>query len=155
MSWLDRTAANRDDLLALHPGLASTHHRVIDEIWSSSVDPRILELCRVRTATLVGNDRVLDQAMTPAAAAAGLAPELVTALPRWPNDPRFDRSTVACLTLTEQFVIDVHGVTDELVDEVRGHIGSDGVVTLTTALAIWEMVNRFDNALLSSGPQED
>jgi len=32
-------------------------------------------------------------------------------------------------------VIDVHGITDDQVAELEGHIGPDGVITLTTALA--------------------
>lgn len=150
MSWLRPTAASREDLLDLHPGLAASHREVVDEIWSSGVDPRILELCRVRTATLVGNRAAADEPMAPAAAAAGLAPDLVASLPRWPTDPRFDQAMRACLTLAEQFVLDVHGITDQLVDDVAGHLGSDGVVTLTTALATWEIIHRFDNALLGA-----
>lgn len=150
MSWLQPTAATREDLLALHPGLAASHRVVVEEIWSSGVDPRILELCRVRTATLVGNRAVATEPMTPAAAAAGLEPDLVASLPHWPSDPRFDPTMRACLTLAEQFVLDVHGVTDDLVDDVAGHLGPDGVVTLTTALATWEITNRFDNALLGT-----
>jgi len=148
MSWLNPTARTQADVLALHPGLAEAHEAVIDQIWRGTVDPRLLELCRVRTATLVGNRSVGTEPMS--AAAAGLDPELVAALPQWPSDPRFDEVMRACLTLAEQFVLDVHGVTDELVDEVSSHLGPEGVVTLTTALATWEITNRFDNALLGT-----
>jgi hypothetical protein len=150
MSWLLPIAASREDLLDLHPGLAASHRTVVDEIWSSGVDPRILELCRVRTATLVGNRAVAAEPMSPAAEAAGLEPDLVAAVPHWPTDPRFDQVMRACLTLAEQFVLDVHGITDDLVDEVASHLGPDGVVTLTTALATWEITHRFDNALLGA-----
>lgn len=154
MSWLDSTATSRDDLLGLHPGLAAAHDDVLAEIWNGSVDPRILELCRLRAATLVGNRRAWQAPMSPAAAAAGLDRDLVEALPRWPSDPRFDAATSACLLLAEQFVLDVHGVTDEMVDGVSNHIGPDGVITLTTALAMWEVTNRFDNALLDQPAPE-
>lgn len=150
MSWLRPTAENRDDVLALHPDLAAAHDAVIDQIWRGTVDPGLLELCRVRTATLVGNRAVGAEPMSPAAVAAGLDSDLVAALPRWPSDPRFDATMRACLTLAEQFVLDVHGVTDEMVDEVADHLGPEGVVTLTTALATWEITNRFDNALLGA-----
>ena len=50
-------------------------------------------------------------------------------------------------------MIDVHGITDEQVRELEGQIGPDGVVTLTTALAAWEITHRFDNALLSSATE--
>ncbi|MEL6984524.1 MAG: carboxymuconolactone decarboxylase family protein [Actinomycetota bacterium] len=150
MSWLNPTMDSRQDLLALHPGLAASHRTVEDEIWASGVDPHLLELCRVRTATLVGNRAVGAEPMSPAAAKAGLDADLVAALPQWPTDPRFTPAMRAALTLAEQFVLDVHGITDELVDEVAAHLGPDGVVTLTTALATWEITHRFDNALLGA-----
>lgn len=155
MSWLVDGARSRDDLLALHPGLAADHHGVLDEVWRGPVDPRILELCRLRTATILANARAWDEPRSPAAVEAGLDESLVAALAEWPTHSGFDAPTKRCLGLAEQYVIDVHGITDEQVAEVEEHIGADGVVTLTTALAAWEITHRFDNALLStSGDSE-
>ena len=150
MSWLLDGATNRDDLLALHPGLAADHQNVLDALWASSLDARILELVRLRTATILGNTKAWTEPRTPAAVAAGLDEAMVDSLSRWTSDDRFDDVTRACLGLAEQYVIDVHGITDEQVAELRGLIGSDGVVTLTTALATWEISHRFDNALLDT-----
>ena len=47
-------------------------------------------------------------------------------------------------------MIDVHGITDTQVAEVEGHLGPDGVIALTTALAAWEITHRFDNAFLDT-----
>ncbi len=148
MSWLVVDAQSRDDVLALHPALAAAHRRVLDEVWQGSVDTRILELCRLRTATLLGNTRAWDEPRSPAAIAAGLDESLVADLAQWPTHPGFDAPAKACLGLAEQYIIDVHGITDAQVAEVEGHIGPDGVITLTTALACWEITHRFDNALL-------
>lgn len=152
MSWLVEGAATQEDLLALHPGLAADHRQVVDEIWQGCVDPKILELCRLRMATLLGNERVWNQPRTAAAVAAGLDAALVDSLAQWPTDARFDDTTRMCLRLAEQYVIDVHGITDELVAQLAAAIGPDGVVTLTTALATWEITHRFDNALLDAMP---
>lgn len=150
MSWLLDGAENRDDLLALHPGLAADHQRILDELWQSSVDPRILEFCRLRTATLLGNTAAWNEPRSPAAVTAGLDEAMVSDLSLWVTDDRFDSATRACLQLAEQYVLDVHGITDQQVTEVAAAIGNDGVVTLTTALATWEISHRFDNALLPS-----
>lgn len=148
MSWLVEGATSRDDVMALHPGLAADHQRLLGEIWNSSVDPRILELCRLRTATILRNTRAWDEPRSPAAVEAGLDEALVAALAQWPTHPGFDDATRACLGLAEQYVIDVHGITDAQVADIEHHIGADGVITLTTALAVWEITHRFDNALL-------
>lgn len=148
MSWLLEGATSREELLELHPGLAADHQRILDELWQSSVDPRILELCRLRAATLLRNTHAWDEPRSPAAVAAGLDEAMVQSLSQWVADDRFDATTKTCLRLAEQYVIDVHGITDEQVAEVAEAIGSDGVVTLTTALATWEISHRFDNALL-------
>lgn len=150
MSWLDSTADSRDDLLALHPALAADHHRVLDAVWQGSVDPRILELCRLRMATILRNTVAWDEPRSPQAVAAGLDEALVDSLATWPTNPAFDDPTKACLGLAEQYVIDVHGITDAQVSDVQSHIGPDGVVTLTTAFAAWEITHRFDNALLGA-----
>ncbi len=150
MSWLVDGATSRDELLALHPMLAADHQRVLDEVWGSTVDAQILELCRLRTATILGNTRAWDEPRSPAAVQAGLDESLVTALAEWPTHAGFDAPTKLCLGLAEQYVIDVHGISDEQVTEVEQAIGADGVITLTTALAAWEITHRFDNALLTN-----
>ncbi len=149
MSWLLEGATTRDELLGMHAGLAAGHQQILDTLWDSSVDARILELCRLRAATLLGNTHAWDEPRSAAALAAGLDEDVVQALAQWPTDDRFDAMTRTCLALTEQYLIDVHGITDEQVGEVAAAIGSDGVITLTTALATWEISHRFDNALLS------
>lgn len=154
MSWLIKDAT-RDDLLALHPGLALAHHDLIDSIWDGPVDPRTLELCRVRTAMLLQSRVGLTEPLSAAAVAAGMTDDDVAALSTWTSSQRFDESVRDCLSLAEQFVLDVHGVTDELVARVSSHIGAEGVVTLTTALAAWEITHRMDNALLSDDSLED
>lgn len=154
-SWLRESARHRDDLLALHPPLAADHERMLDAVWNGSVDPRILELCRLRTATILRNDNAWHEPRSAQALAAGLDEALVDELAAWPTHPGFDAATKACLGLAEQYVIDVHGITEDQVADVGSHIGADGVVTLTTALAAWEITHRFDNAFFVDTPFAD
>ena len=101
-------------------------------------------------ATLLGNTVAWTEPRSPAAVEAGLDETLIDSLSTWATNPAFDAATRACIGLAEQYVIDVHGVTDEQVADVETNIGADGVVTLTTALAAWELTHRFDNALLDN-----
>lgn len=119
------------------------------------MDACVLEFCRLRTATILGNTIAWDEPRSAAALEAGLDESLVAALAQWPTHPGFDAATRACLSLAEHYVIDVHGITDAEVAEVESHIGSDGVIALTTALALWENTHRFDNALLDSPRRGD
>ena len=155
MSWLVEGARTREDVLALHPVLAADHQRALEEVWRSSVDARVLEYCRLRTATILGNTRAWDEPRSAAALAAGLDDALVDQLSQWPTHTGFDAAAKACLGLAEQFVIDVHGITDSQVSDVEAHVGADGVITLTTALALWEITHRFDNALLAQRAKGD
>lgn len=155
MSWLAEGARSREDLLALHPALAADHQRVLDEIWQSSVDACILEFCRLRTATILGNARAWAEPRSAAAVAAGLDESLVADLAKWSTHPGFGPAAKASLGLAEQYVIDIHGVTDDQVADLERHIGPDGVITLTTALAVWEITHRFDNSLLDPLPGGD
>lgn len=155
MSWLITSPATRDELLALHPGLAADHQAVLEAVWQGPVDPQILELCRLRMATLLANTIAWTEPRSPQAVAAGLDESLIGALSSWSTNPDFDAATRACIGLAEQYVIDVHGITDQQVAELEEHISADGVVTLTTALAIWDLTHRFDNALVEPAQLDD
>lgn len=148
-SWITGRTTTRDELLDLRPELAAEHRAVLDAIWSGPVPPRTLELCRLRTAMLL-QDHVALAERSPQA--HGLDDTVIGAIGSWLTDERFTEADRACLSLSEQYVIDVHGLTDDMVARVNDAIGPDGVVTLTTALALWELSHRFDNALLTTTP---
>ncbi len=147
VSWITGTSTSRDDLLDLRPSLASDHRSVLDTLWDGPVSGRTLELCRLRTAKLLGNQVGLAERT---ANVADLDESTIDALDAWPTDERFTEADRASIALSEQYVLDVHGVTDAMIDRVSNAVGSDGVVTLTTALALWELTHRFDNALLDT-----
>ena len=146
MSWLTEQSSDRDDLLDLRPELAADHRRILEEVWAGPLDPTLLELCRIRTAMLLGAT-VAQAERTPAAVSAGLDEHKVDALAAWPTDERFTDTERACLSYAEQFVIDVHGLSPAQSDAVASAVGSPGMISFTTALAMWEVTHRFDNAL--------
>lgn len=149
MSWLTGKASSRDELLDLRPELAEDHRAVLVGLWDGSVDPIVLELCRLRMATLLGVS-VASTERTPQATAAGLTEDKISLLPQWPRHDAFSTSERACLGFAEQFVLDVHGITPDQTAAVVDAVGSRGMITFTTALALWELTHRFDNALESS-----
>jgi alkylhydroperoxidase family enzyme len=150
-SWITGDATTRDELLDLRPELANDHRVILESIWQGPVRARTLELCRLRMATLLAADVALQE-RTPEAMNDGLDEATVQALPQWAIDDRFTEADRACINLAEQYVIDVHGVSDAMVSRVTDAVGSEGALTLTTAMAMWELTHRFDNALLATHP---
>ena len=132
--------------MARRPDLARDHQAVIDGLWDGSVDPRVLELCRLRTAKLIGSAAASAE-RTPG---TGVGEATIEALDSWPTDDRFSPIDRACLAYAEQFVLDVHGITGELTRAVVEALGEPGMVTFTTALAAWELSHRFDASLGSA-----
>lgn len=135
----------RRDVLGLRPELAVEHHRLLDAIWDRS-DPLLLELCRLRMATLMGAVAARAE-RSPEAVEAGLTEDLVDRLPGWPTDPAFTAARRAALGFTEQWVIDHHGITDDQVRAVATELGPEGAVVLTTALGVWDSQHRLDITL--------
>jgi alkylhydroperoxidase family enzyme len=104
-----------------------------DAAWAAT-SPRLLELCRVRIAILLGCTAEAD-ARTPG---SGVADDVLAAIRSWPTDPRFDPLDRACLAFTEHYVIDVASIDDATVDAVHEHLGDDGMVNFVNALLVVE-----------------
>jgi alkylhydroperoxidase family enzyme len=113
---------------------------VVQQAWDAT-DPVVLELCRVRMATLLAASTELGR-RTERAQAAGLDEAKIAELPAWPTSPQFDARERACLALAEQFVIDANGVTDEHVAEVTRHLGPEGTYAFVQALSVIETWQR-------------
>lgn len=101
--------------------------------WTAA-SPRLLELCRVRIASMLGCDAELA-ARTPD---TGLHDDLVAAVAAWPTDPRFEPADRACLAFTEHYVIDVASLDDATVEAVRVHLGDAGLQDFVSALLVLE-----------------
>lgn len=104
-----------------------------DAAWAAT-SPRLLELCRVRIATMLGC------AVEASARTAGtdVPAEMLDAIADWPTDPRFEPADRACLAFTEHYVIDVASVDDATVAAVREHLGDEGVQSFVSALLVVE-----------------
>ncbi len=127
---LDRVLADHGDVAA---GLADAHRGA----WAV-VDPRLLELCRLRVAMLLG----CQDELTVRTPGAGLGETEVAELAAWPTSPRFDDRDRAVLAFAEQYVIDVASLGDDLAAAVAGHLGPDGLVDLASGLLVIEQRQR-------------
>ena len=129
-----------DELFAPLPK-AHEHYRALDaRIWDGRIDPALLEVCRVRIATL-----------------HRCAPELAlhradigdkrAAIAQWPTSPLFDDVERALLRFTEQYVIDAQGVTDADAAGVASVLSGPEIAAFTVAIGAFDAICRFTLAL--------
>ncbi len=102
-----------------------------DAAWVATT-PRLLELCRIRIAGLLGCEaEVLDR--------TGVVDDgTLDALAAWPNDSRFTEGDRAGLAFAEHYIIDVASIDDSTVAAVREHIGDVGLQNFVSALLVVE-----------------
>ncbi len=109
-----------------------------------TIDADLLELVRLRIATLLRNPAELSR-LGPI---TSVPQEKIAALPAWPTSPLFTPRERACLALTEQFIIDANGVTDNMVADVTEHLGPEGCYAFVQAVSALE---GFQRACLTMG----
>lgn len=111
----------RDPLAALDPHVSEPLDELVEALDVTGVDASLLELCAARVEQMFGGE----------------------ALARTPAD---DREKFV-LAFTEQYVLDAHGVTDELCAELNAHLSPPELAALTTAIATFEALARSRAAL--------
>ncbi len=112
-----------------------------ERVWQDG-DPALLELARVRVAQLIGNPAAAQGPAFPAAAAGPELEAKVAALPDYPGSPLFSAAEREVVAVTEQFVIDVGGTTEDMRAELAGRFGADGARALVTAIYVVEFTQR-------------
>lgn len=117
-------------------------------------DGRLLELLRLRIALLLGNPAAVR---APWVSPAVLPDAVVARLPGWPHDPAFTERERDCLAFTEQFVMDVAGVTDVDAQAVHRHFDPDAFYALVQAIFLMEYAQRLElvAGLLAGGRSDD
>ena len=84
----------------------------------------------LRVAMLTRNSRELAR-RTPG---AHVSEEKIAALAQWPKSPLYSAAERACLEFTEQYVIDVAGMTDDIVNNLLKHYDSSAIFALVHAI---------------------
>ena len=98
----------------------------------------LLALVDLRIAQLLGDDPVPWTGAT----ALPLVDARREHLSQWPTSPLFSDEEREVLGLTEQFVIDVAGVDDQLRDRVRSVLGPSSVLDVVVALFVLDYGRR-------------
>lgn len=139
-----------DDVAALAPAGFAAAVEVHRTMWERA-DPVLLELARLRIAQLLGAPSSTRNEL---ARERGLDEAKITALPRWPSSPLYDERERACLTVTEQFMVDVNGVSDAHVDELLEHMSTSECNAFVSALWAFEQMQRLCLVLGVEPPPE-
>ena len=149
-SWLSGEAGGGttlDRVFGLVPEAYDAYRRLDDAIWDPDlVDPSLLELCRLRIAQLVGCDAELavrhDEAR-----ATGLTEAKIDELRQWPTSSHYSDGDRVVLNFAEKFVIDASSVDDDDCAALRAHLSDPAIAALTTAVALFDAMARFQVAL--------
>jgi hypothetical protein len=94
----------------------------------------LLGLCRARVRMLLGG----------AATVSDSHDEKTRSVADYPTSPLFSDVERLALEFTEQFVIDVAGMPDDLVAALRDHLGTEGVYALAMGLYAVDQAERLD-----------
>jgi alkylhydroperoxidase family enzyme len=150
VTWLPDTAAGEtplDRCFGLRPDAYARFRELYGGLWDPAViDPRVLELCRLRIGTILGSEA--ERAIRYAdGAAAGVTEADVAALPQWPSSRAFTDAERACIAFAEQYVMDPHGLTDDHFSALHDHFDEPALATLSLAVAMFDALTRFRLAL--------
>jgi alkylhydroperoxidase family enzyme len=150
MTWLAETAPGAtplDRTFGLRPDAYARFRELYGGLWDPAViDLRLLELCRLRIATIVGCDGERAVRFSDAVD-AGVTEADVAALPAWPSSPRFSPAERAAIAYAEQYVMDPHELTDEHFATLHQHLDEPALATLSLAVAMFDALARFRLAL--------
>jgi alkylhydroperoxidase family enzyme len=149
-TWLPAEAGGATALervFGLTPRAYEAYRDLDRALWDPAlVDPALVELCRLRIAQLVGCDAELavrhDEAR-----ASGLTEAKIDALRLWPTSPHYSDRDRAVLNFAEKFVIDASSVDDDDCAALRAHLSDPEIAALTTAIALFDAMARFQVAL--------
>lgn len=155
MPWLADLPAGPGDWRRLRALAPDAFDAVVEVVVGvrELLDPTLLELCRIRMATLLRVQPELE-ARCERARAQGLGEAKIAALPTWSSSELFTDRERACLAVAEQFVIDVNGLDDESVGDLVEHLGAAGCYTFVAALWATEAFQRVCSTLgIEDGPE--
>jgi alkylhydroperoxidase family enzyme len=141
-TWSD-IPAGVDPRTLLCPEAFGALDRLEHAVWHAGVGP-LAELARRRTAMLLGASAELDRRPT---GAPEPTPDQVAQLAAWPTSPAFSDTERAALAFTEQFVIDVSGITDDDRARLGGQLAPEQMGAFVLSLYALDYTMRVRLAL--------
>jgi alkylhydroperoxidase family enzyme len=143
MTHVQRLADGPTELDRVY-GLRAQYYRLFMEDYNRSIerlDPVLVELCRLRMATLLGSR--LDQSLRyKPALEAGLTEAKVRELPRYDKSPLFTERERRCLEFAEQFVIQSSNIGDEEVARVQAVMEPEEFIYFVKAVSVMDQLQR-------------
>jgi alkylhydroperoxidase family enzyme len=137
-------------LYVLGPEATALLDQVNERAWAT-VDPALLEIIRLRIAWLLGN----TAGMRARSSLAHIPEQKVAELPAYATSPLFSALDRDGIAFAEQFVMDVTGTSQESLEALRGHLGSDHLRDFVTSVYLVEFTQRLQlvaQVLLPSVP---
>jgi alkylhydroperoxidase family enzyme len=150
VSWLPEAAPGStplDHAFGLRPDAYARFREMYAGLWDREViNPALLELCRLRIATILGcaAERVVRYDVP---RDAGLDEARIAALSQWPTALEFSAAERAAIDFAEQYVIDPHQLTDAHFDALHDEFDEPALATLTLAVAMFDALVRIRLAL--------
>jgi hypothetical protein len=126
MTWLpvERSLLpERDAVLGLKPDVYHVLRETLTLTWQMT-DARLLDLCRLRLAQMVGARAEI----------AGADEHLLAELQNWRSSPAFSDRERAALAFAEQYHVDHKGITDGQKEALARHLSHRDVVNFVWAL---------------------
>jgi alkylhydroperoxidase family enzyme len=105
------------------------------------VDPSLIELCRLRMATILGSAFDLGLRYQPAAE-AGLSEARIAALAEYAASPLFTERERLCIGFAELFVIQSSSIGDADVAQVQAALGAEQFIYFVKALSVIDQLQR-------------
>lgn len=105
------------------------------------VDPSLLELCRLRMATILGSRFSLALRYQPARG-AGLSEDKIASLSRYADSPLFSDLERRCIEFAELFAIQSSAIGDEEVARLQDAMGTKPMIYFLKALSVMDQVQR-------------
>lgn len=135
-----------EEARALQPDVFATFAELMATVWEQDeLEPELLELGRLRMATLTGCD--LDAARRYRTARwSGIDEERVARLPSWPTSPSFTTRERRVLRYAEEFAVDPASVSEDCWAGLHAEFDAAQTVQLTMSLAVLVEFQRFSLA---------
>jgi alkylhydroperoxidase family enzyme len=143
MTHVQQLAAGRTELDRVY-ALRPQYYSLFMQDYNRSiarVDPTIVELCRLRMATLLGSKVDLSLRYKPALE-AGLTEAKLRELPHYQRSPLYTERERRCLEFAEQFVIQSSNIGDEDVARVQTVLEPEAFIYFVKALSVMDQMQR-------------
>lgn len=133
-------------LSMVRPELARAVGALDAAVASSTLDPRVHELVRMRVAQINACTVCLAW-RTPAAVAAGLSDELLEAVEHYHDVAAFSETERTAIEYAERFSTDSARIDDDLIMRLGQHFSAGDIVELTLVIGKYVAFGRFMQVL--------